>query len=453
MAAPAQLGRIVGGLPAEALGLVALMLGGLALAGCKGEPDPFPWCSADPVSPEPAALSPTYFGEVKPLLDQKCSRCHTEGGIGPFPLDTVVDATAHAADSERSILQGHMPPFLAERCCNQYFQDFSLTPEEIALFRAWVRDGAPAGDEATAAPSREPIGGVSRVDVELTMKEPYRPAPRDGTTDDLRCFVLDWPYDRDVHVTGLEPVPGTRDVVHHLIVAAIDPDGVEELEAREGSDGNPGFDCSGGFGDIDIRDVHALGGSLLGGDFPRGIGPKVVAGSKILLNVHYSTVKGTKEDQSTLRFRVEDEAVEAKTIAVANPAWLVGGGMQIDAGDPDATFFYSMEPDLYTQDSPILLQNVVPHMHEFATSMRVLAKHADGETTCLLEVGDWHFGWEQPFWLAEPVRLGEDDEIYVECHFDNSKANQPDGGEPRDIAWGGDNQDMCAAFVAYTEEE
>src|SRR5690606_23874372 len=105
---------------------------------------------------------------------------------------------------------------------------------------------------------------------------------------------------------------------------------------------------------------------------------------------------------------------------VANPAWLVGGGMEVEAGDPDAAFYYAMEPDLFTRDRPVLVQNVVPHMHEFATSLRVLAKHDDGSTTCLLEIPHWHFGWEQPFWLAEPVLLGDDDELYVECHFDNS---------------------------------
>ena len=153
---------------------LALVLAGAA--ACKGEPDPFPWCSAGE-EPPAAAGAPTYFADVKPLLDQKCGRCHVEGGIGPFPLDTLSAAVTHAAASEAAIVSGHMPPFLAEGCCNDYFQDFSLTTDEIALFRGWVQAGTPSGDESAAAPPRDPIGGLSRVDVELAMDEPYLPAP------------------------------------------------------------------------------------------------------------------------------------------------------------------------------------------------------------------------------------------------------------------------------------
>lgn len=428
---------------------------GLAFAtsACKGEPDPFPWCSAGEEAPAPGASSPTYYADVKPFIDQKCVRCHVEGGIGPFALSTFNDVKAHAVDSEGSIVSGRMPPFLAEGCCNTYFQDYSLSAAEIETFRAWNRDGTPEGDAQDEPPPLARIGGVSRADIELKMKEAYTPNPRDGTTDDLRCFILDWPYDEDIFVTGLEPLPGTRDVVHHLIVAAVSGHSVDEIEARDGADGQPGFDCSGGFGDLDIRDIKTLGGSLLGGDFPRGIGHKVEAGSKILLHIHYSTLNGKQADLSAIRLRVDDDATEAKTIPIANPAWLAAGGMDIEAGDRDAKFFYRMEPDLFTQDGTIAIQSITPHMHEFATKLRVLAKHEDGETTCLLEIGSWHFGWEQPFWLDQPLTLGPDDELYLECHFDNSKANQPDGSEPRDIAWGGDNQDMCAAFVSFTEDD
>lgn len=440
------------GLRSTGATIAAIALCG-SLAGCKGEPDPFPWCSAAETVPGPTGSAPTYWSDVKPFIDQKCGRCHVEGGIGPFALTTYNDVNAHAVDSEASIVAGRMPPFLAEGCCNAYFQDYSLTAEEIAIFRAWKATGAAEGDPAAEPAPRARIGGVSRADVELAMDEPYTPNPRDGSTDDLRCFVLDWPYDEEVFVTGLEPLPGTRDVVHHLIVAAVSGSSVDEIEARDGEDGNPGFDCSGGFGDLDIRDIQALGGSLLGGDFPRGIGHKVEAGSKILLNIHYSTVKGTRADKSAIRLRVDQKAIEAKTIPVANPAWLVAGGMEIEAGDADAAFYYRMEPDLFTQDGAIEVQSITPHMHEFATKMRVLAKHEDDSTTCLLEIGQWHFGWEQPFWLDRPLALGPDDELYLECRFDNSTLNQPGGGKPRDIAWGDDNQDMCAAFVSFTEAD
>lgn len=420
-------------------------------AACKGEPDDTPWCSAEQTPAVPSEEPLTYFRDAKPILDQKCARCHAEGGIAPFALERYEDAFANAAGVAAAIADGHMPPFLAARCCNDYFQDYSLTAEEISVVLGWVQQGAVAGDPTEEPPPGPQVGGLSRIDVELEMAEAYQPAPMAGTTDDLRCFVLDWPITEKVYVTGFEPVPGAREVVHHLIAAAVGPDSVGELEARDAADPLPGFDCSGGFGDIDWRDVRGLGGSLVGGDRPRNLGTEVEPGSKVVLNIHYSTVNGNAPDRTKLRLKLDDHAESAKNIPVANPAWLVSDAMGIEAGDPDAVFFYKLEPDLFTADERVALQGITPHMHAFGSKIVVRALHEDGSTTCLLEIPHWHFGWEQPFWLAEPIELGEDDELYIECHFDNSAENQPAGQAPRDIAWGDSNQDMCAAFVAFTD--
>jgi hypothetical protein len=422
-----------------------------ALAACKGEPDDTPWCSAGRTDPAPSTAPLTYHRDIQPILQQKCAACHEQGGIAGFPVLTYEEAFPRRGAIRAAVASRHMPPWLAARCCTSYFQDFSLTDDEYAAVLGWIDQGGPGGDPAEAPPPRPAIGGLSRIDVTVTMAEPYTPEPRSGTTDDVRCFVADWPMDEPVYITGLRPVPGAREVVHHLVVAAVLPDSVDEVMARDGADGRPGFDCQGGFGDLDWRDVRVLGGSLLGGDFPRGIGAKVEPGSKIVLNIHYSTAKATAADQTKVEMRIDASAQEAKGIALANPAWMVGGAMSIDAGEKDAVFFYRLEPDLFTGDDAVDLQSITPHMHYFGSKIVVRALHEDGSKSCLLEIPRWEFGWEQPFWLSEPKRLGPDDELYIECHFDNSAENQPDGKPPRDIAWGGGNQDMCAAFLSFTE--
>jgi hypothetical protein len=318
-----------------------------------------------------------------------------------------------------------------------------------------VETGAAEGDEASGPRmTLAPVGGLSRVDVRVTMPEPYMPTPRDGSTDDLRCFVLDWPHAEEVFITGMNPVPGTREVVHHLVVAAITGGAIDIAEELDAEDPEAGFDCAGGLGAIGIRDVTVLGGSLLGSDFPGGVGRRVPPGAKLLLNVHYTTEVATRlADQTTIEFKIDAAAEELEGLAVANPAWLVGDGMHIDAGDADAAFWFQYEPAVFARGDDIVLRNVTPHMHWFGKRMRVHLLRADGTDECLLEIPAWDFGWEQPFWLAEPRRLGSGDRLYVECIFDNSAANQLNGEEPRDIGWGGNNQDMCAAFLNYTRVE
>jgi hypothetical protein len=270
--------------------------------------------------------------------------------------------------------------------------------------------------------------------------------------DDMRCFLLDWPREDRAFVTGLDPMPGNRQIVHHLVVAAIDADAVPRYEARDRADDGPGFDCAGSFGGLD--GIHILGGSLVGSDFPRGIGREIRRGSKILLNMHYFVGAGgtVGSDQTRVAMRLDPDAREMKTIPVANPAWLVGDGMLVEAGDRDAAFWFRYHPTLLTRGRRVELQSATPHMHYFGSRFVLRVIRENGDRECLVEIDDWDFGWEQPYWLAEPVILEPDDEVYIECHFDNSRANQPvPGMEPRDFAWGDSNQDMCAGFVGFTE--
>ena len=135
---------------------------------------------------------------------------------------------------------------------------------------------------------------------------------------------------------------------------------------------------------------------------------------------------------------------------MANLAWLAAPGMAIPAGEEDVAFYYRFRPTLYTRGRAVNLQSVTPHLHRYASRMRVLVVRADGTEDCLLEIPAWEFGWEQPYWFAEELAFGPYDELYLECHFDNSAANQYGGAAPRDIGWGDSDQDMCAAFLAFT---
>jgi Copper type II ascorbate-dependent monooxygenase, C-terminal domain len=90
-------------------------------------------------------------------------------------------------------------------------------------------------------------------------------------------------------------------------------------------------------------------------------------------------------------------------------------------------------------------------MHRFGSKIVVRRISEDQKRECLLEIPKWEFGWEQPYWFAEEKPLGPNDELYIECHFDNSAENQHSGAAPRDFAWGGNNQDMCVAFLSFTQ--
>jgi hypothetical protein len=416
----------------------------------------FPWCSpASPDAGPSAAQGLTYFADVKPIVDRRCVRCHRTDGIAPFSLDTEPAVTARRALIERVVRERLMPPWLAAPCCAHYRDDWSLGEDERGNLLAWTAAGGPAGDPATAT-STPPVGGLSRVDLVLSMPEPYRPEPARDSTDDMRCFVLDWPLAEETFVTGINVVPGNRALVHHVMVAAVTGDDVADVRSLDKADPNPGFRCAGGFGSVHVTAV--LGGAGTS-EFPDGFGQRVPAGSALVLNIHYSTARGFPSsrvtDQSSVELKLAATGKKFRTLAVANPAWAVAGAMHIAAGNPDALFFYRYRPGLFTRGKTVSILGALPHMHAYASRFLMGILRADGSKDCLLEIPRWHFGWGQPFWLAEPKTLGGGDQIYVECHFDNSAANQPiiagRPRAPRDIAWGSDDQEMCAGFAYFVE--
>jgi hypothetical protein len=430
------------------------LLVAIALPRCKGSPDETPWCSlARPPVALAAGVARTWWRDAKPIVDARCGRCHAAQGIAPFTLARPSDFASRIGEVRRSIEDGTMPPYLASPCCTPYQLGIGLAPAERATLLDWLAQGAPEGDPSDAPDASTPrAGGLSRTDVSLRMPEEYLPAPPPGSTDDNRCFVMNWPLDRGGYITGLDVAPGARAVVHHLVVGALTGDDAAVAEQRDREDPLPGFSCNGGFGGV--RNVTLLGGSLLGGDFPSGLGHRIEPGARILLNIHYSTAHhGAVFDRTEVRFKVDSAARGFEAVSVVNPAWLVADAMRVPAGEADATFFYQFRPTVSTGGQRVWLWNVTAHMHEFATRQRVMIVRADGRRECLLEIPRWRFGWEQPYWFATPKVLEPDDELYIECHFDNTAANQPvRGATPRDIAWGGNNQDMCAAFVAFARE-
>ena len=425
-----------------------IVLAALLLAGCRGQPLDAPWCADVDTGAVSGAEGLTWHADIAPIVEQKCLACHDADAHAPLTLETYAQVAANQALVRDALVDDRMPPWLAADCCTPLFQSFDLTEAERANFVAWIDAGAPEGDPATPGTSLPPVGGLSRVDVTVTMPEPYTPAPASGV-DENRCFLLDWPVNDNRRITGLAPRPGARDIVHHLIVSSVGPDDIPAIEARDAEDDAPGFACDGGLGDYPTS--QPLGGSLLGGDYPRGIGTVVQPDAKILLQVHYSVHSDSPPaDQTSLDFRLDDTAIDASGIPIANAAWLAGESMLVPAGEPDEGYWYQFDPLLFTGGEPVDLQGVTPHMHRYASRMRVLVVHPDGSSTCLLEIPEWDFGWEQPYWFDAPVRLNPEDALYLECRFDNSAANQPEGEPPRDIAWGENDQDMCVAFLSFT---
>lgn len=399
----------------------------------------------------------TYFGAVKPILDAHCSTCHTTGGVTPFPIETYQDAVTYAEAALASVHAKTMPPWAPSTECNDYVAERGLTEEQISTLDAWLDAGTPEGNAADEPPPLSvEVQALSRVDLRLTLDEPYVPQV---SPDDYRCFVLDWPqeYDETVYVTGMRVAPGNAEIVHHVIAYIAPPDARAEYAALDEADPGAGYTCFGGTGGSIVGSVGGWTPGSFGADTPQGTGHPIEPGSMIVMQMHYNTLStDPAPDATALELKI-DTAVErpAFMMPVVNPGWLSDGGMPIPAGEPDVVHTASLNPALFTDATELTVHTALLHMHLLGTNARITLERQDGSRECILAVDDWDFQWQDFYQLRQPLQWQAGDRFGIECHYDNTAENQPmvDGERlpPRDVQWGeGTTDEMCIGFMMVT---
>jgi hypothetical protein len=394
----------------------------------------------------------TYYRDVKPILDEKCTQCHVEGGIGPFPFTSFAEVTPFLALIDHDVAEGTMPPWRASGELDIFEGDRRLSPQQKRIVRGWIAQGAPEGDPDEEPPARTPPKrGLERLDETLELPEEYTPQ---YDPDTYRCFVFEWPHEQTKYITGLGVVPSAPEIVHHAVVYLVAPANAESVRTQDAADEAPGYDC---FSSVSIGSwltSYEPGG--YGQQLPGGLGMPVEPGSVIVVQMHYNTLHGRASDRSRLELTVEDEVERVgRTSLILNTLWVLGA-MSIPADQKDVVHRWQGRPfDLLRSTDAQDIFAVDLHMHTLATSGSIGIVRADGSSESLLEIPDWAFEWQETYRLREPVRLETGDQLYVECHYDNSAEHQlmVEGQRltPRDVNWGeGTTDEMCLGNVLIT---
>ena len=101
-----------------------------------------------------AAESPTFYGDVLPILQARCQECHRPGEAAPMPLLTYSQTRPWAKSIRAQVLAKKMPPWFADPCCGKFSNDRSLSAPERDTLARWAENGAVEGDARQAPPPR-----------------------------------------------------------------------------------------------------------------------------------------------------------------------------------------------------------------------------------------------------------------------------------------------------------
>ncbi len=339
------------------------------------------------------------------------------------------------------------------------------------------------------APPATPLRDGERLTT-LTMPAAYTPSPPLGSgTDDYRCFLLDPGLEQDAFVTGLDVLPGTEDVVHHVILFQVPPEAVPFAEEKDAAEEGQGWTCFGGTGvgnSLTLDDAPWLGAWAPGGGetlMARDVGVPVEAGARVIMQVHYNLLAGSEPDVTAARLRLVDGGRDLRpleTMLLPAPVELpcrpenateplcdraaAVADVQERFGDPGRTANLlhllcgqqeagPVQRCDRTVEEPATVRAVAGHMHLLGRSISIEVNPGTPRARTVLDLPVWDFD-NQSAKPVEPLRLRGGDTVRVTCEHDQSLRDvlptfegQPD----RWVVWGeGTTDEMCLGMLMVT---
>ncbi|MEC8290185.1 MAG: cytochrome c, partial [Pseudomonadota bacterium] len=117
--------------------------------------------------------APTYHEHVQPIIEGRCTSCHYEGGISGISFEEYETTAEWSKAIANAVSRKTMPPWPADSGVS-YTNDWSLSEDEIQTILEWDEAGARKGaSDASVAPLASVGRPLSRVDLSLSMPEPY----------------------------------------------------------------------------------------------------------------------------------------------------------------------------------------------------------------------------------------------------------------------------------------
>jgi hypothetical protein len=453
---------------------------------------------------------PTYYQHVKPILELRCTGCHSEGNIAPFNLTDVKSVLAHARAAKIAVVNKSMPPWMPGGSTPKLRDERKLSPEEIAIIANWQWAGAPLGKPEAYKPYTSSAAKNLRPDLEFDTGHDFVP---DGSlTDEYRCFIVEPKLEKDRFMTAYDIKPGNRKLVHHVVIYQVDQaagETAKKLEQENGARG--GYPCFGGPGIPNATSLNIFGAWVPGSGavrLPAQTGAPIKPGQVLILQMHYNMLGVAKNeiraDRTSVKLELAQDESQIKPMFslplvapvnipcqgeyVSDPkspcnrdhalAQKANGADRSSVGINHPFFLQYCKHKLeeYTNGNPtgisttsceytfnfqgengkepprLIYYGALGHMHLLGKHFKLEVIRKTKEQQTILEIPAWDFHWQDSYWLEQPVEMLDGDTLKVSCEYDNNAKNQPfinqTRVDPRYVLWGESTLDeMCATVV------
>jgi hypothetical protein len=379
----------------------------------------------------------SYSRDVAPILADNCARCHREGGIGPFAMNSHAIVKGFAPMIREVVLTKRMPPAQIDPYVGHFKETYTLTTDETQKLVHWIEAGARKdGNVDPLAQLTWPASKWTLGEPDLVVKVPPQQIPAAGVLDYIRVEVPIEGLTRDRWVRASQYIAGDRTVLHHTLNDLIPP---------------PDPNAKGNGRGFLRRDPNAaritayIPGAMVQIE-PANTGGLLRVGSKLALQLHYTTNGKATTDASEIGLwfypddQVPVERMSGECACIFTNTWknippfVADHEMQQTITIPKDAYIYSM----------------LPHMHFRGKRMRFYAEYPDGKKQELLNIAQYNYNWQLNYELSEPLRVPAGTKIRAVAAFDNSTQNKANPDPSRSVPWGQQSWDeMFFGSVTY----
>ena len=401
-----------------------------------------PGCELDlsPGTTKPATV--TYHNRISRIMQQHCVECHRDGGVAPFTLTSYDDVASHAGMIRRVVERGVMPPWFAADSAppgskakspghaSPWASDRSLAESEKADLLAWIAGGKPRGDEKDAARPRQFADGwlIGKPDA---VFEFARAVPIKATgTMPYQNITVETRLPEDRWVQAIEVQPGSREVVHHVLVFVADYDKEEDDESAR---------------DAAAAERRGFWAAYVPGNsavvYPDGCAKKLPKGAKLRFQMHYTPSGKATEDRTRIGvvYAKQPPKHEVLVHGIANARIKI---------PPHADNHRESASVRLPFDVQILA--FMPHMHVRGKACRYEVTRADGGGSVALDIPRYDFNWQLRYQYFEPLNLARGDTIDFIAWYDNSDKNPANPDPSAEVRWGPQTfNEMHLGYIEY----
>jgi len=369
----------------------------------------------------------SYEHDVVPILKEKCMSCHVEGGIAPWQMKNYNAVFGWSRMMREVLRTKRMPPYHADPEYGKLKHNISLSNEELQTLVHWIDAGAKKDSEGDPlADYQATVPKWDMGDPDLIVELGEEAIPATGVID-YRYQEHDITINEDIWATGFQILPGNREVLHHVLVSVIYPDGFLEPIDRS----SPWLDG--------LLAAWAPGGETE--VFPENTGRAIPKGSKLHFQMHYTTNGKAQKDQSTVGIYYTKEKPDNEYLMVG----AFNTRIQIPANEKSyknkAKYLFEHDATLYA---------LFPHMHFRGKAMKFTALYPDGKKEVVLNVPNYSFNWQRGYHFEEPLKFPARTVLFVDAEFDNSSQNTFNPAPEKTVYWGDFSFDeMLIGYMSF----